>query len=160
MSECWRRVSWGGPAIGFKQDKFASQSLEEKAPAAFERYKAGNENSFFGFSTVGLDGAKVGVLENGGAELARAGELLLQENKTDKNHAALASWWVDAYLHASEDKPVVQEAGLYGGRMALKLTSFVPALMAVLYLILILYFKAKGGYKQIKIQREPQQTSL
>jgi len=150
----------GGPAIGFKQDKFASQSLEEKAPAAFERYKAGNENSFFGFSTVGLDGAKVGVLENGGAELARAGELLLQENKTDKNHAALASWWVDAYLHENEDKPVVQEAGLYGGRMALKLTSFVPALMAVLYLILILYFKAKGGYKQIKIQREPQQTSL
>jgi len=102
----------------------------------------------------------VGVLENGGAELARAGELLLQENKTDKNHAALASWWLDAYLHAGEDKPVVQEAGLYGGRMALKLTSFVPALMAVLYLILILYFKAKGGYKQIKIQREPQQTSL
>jgi hypothetical protein len=31
--------------------------------------------------------------------------------------------------------------------------------MAVLYLLLILYFKAKGGYKQIKIQREPQQTS-
>ena len=149
----------GGPAIGFKQDKFASQNLEEKAPAAFERYKAGNENSFFGFSTVGLDGAKVGVLENGGAELARAGELLLKENKTDRNHAALASWWADAGIHANEDKPAVQESGLYGGRMALKLTSFVPALMAVLYLLLILYFKTKGGYKQIKIQREPLQTS-
>ena len=31
--------------------------------------------------------------------------------------------------------------------MALKLTAIVPAIMAVLYLFLILYFKARGGYK-------------
>ena len=32
--------------------------------------------------------------------------------------------------------------------MALKLTAFVPAAMAVGYLILVLYFAAKGGYRQ------------
>ena len=31
--------------------------------------------------------------------------------------------------------------------MALKLTAIVPAMMAVGYLILVLYFRAKGGYQ-------------
>jgi hypothetical protein len=32
--------------------------------------------------------------------------------------------------------------------MALQLTAAVPAVMAVLYLLLILYFRATGGYKK------------
>ena len=35
--------------------------------------------------------------------------------------------------------------------MALKKTAIVPAIMAVLYLLLILYFKAKGGYKALHV---------
>ena len=35
--------------------------------------------------------------------------------------------------------------------MALKLTSYVPAAMAVLYLLLILFFKARGGYKPVEV---------
>ena len=42
-------------------------------------------------------------------------------------------------------------ATLHGGRMALKLTSYVPATMAVCYLLLILYFKARGGYKAVEV---------
>lgn len=144
----------GGPAIGFQQDKYASQNLEEAAPAAYDRYKAANENSFLVFKTVGLDGAKVGVLEDGGKELNRAGELLAEQNRTDENQAALANWWEGASQFASQDKGPVQEAGLVGGRTALKLTSFVPLIMAVLYLLLILYFKSQGGYKQIHITGE------
>ena len=41
----------------------------------------------------------------------------------------------------------MNEAVDYGGRMALKLTAFVPATMAVIYLCLILYFKTQGGYR-------------
>lgn len=141
----------GGPAIGFKQDYHASSDLKSKSPTTYERYKAGNENSFMGFKTVGLDGAKVGVLEDGGKELARVGELNTKQNKKDDNHAKLATWWEGAKAEAATDKKPVQDAGLHGGRMALKLTSVVPAAMAALYLLLILYFKSKGGYKQLHL---------
>jgi MFS family permease len=139
----------GGPGIGFKQDWNASADLRTKAPEVYERYKAPAENSFLWFKVVGLDGAKVGVLEDGGKELARAGEILKKEGKTDPNHAKLAAWWEEAKTTAETDKPLVDAAGLYGGRQALTLTSYVPATMAVLYLLLILYFKATGGYKAL-----------
>ena len=38
--------------------------------------------------------------------------------------------------------------------MALKVTSFVPLAMAGLYLLLILYFKSQGGYKQVHVSGE------
>ena len=141
----------GGPAIGFKQDYFASQNLKEKAPAAYERYKAGNENSFAGFKTVGLDGAKVGILEDDGTELARAGKLMLTQGKKDENHDKLDSWWGLSKVEAKTDAPAVKEAGLFGGRMALKLTSYVPAAMAVIFLLLYIYFKSIGGYRPLTI---------
>jgi hypothetical protein len=36
--------------------------------------------------------------------------------------------------------------------MALKVTAAIPLLMAVLYLGLILYFKAKGGYRPVHLE--------
>ncbi|GAA5133389.1 MFS transporter [Prosthecobacter algae] len=144
----------GGPAIGFKQDFNASKNLEQVAPATYERYKADKENSFMGYKAVGLDGAKVGVLEDNGKELARAGELLAKEGKKDENHAKLATWWAAAQPMAAEDKKPVQSAGVFGGQMALKLTAYVPMVMAVLYLFLILYFKAIGGYKPVQLDEK------
>ena len=144
----------GGPAIGFKQDFNASKQLQAQSAETYNRYKADKENTFFGFKTVGLDGSKVGVLDDGGKELARAGELLAKENKKDENHAKLAAWWDGAKASADTDKKPVSEAGIYGGKMALKLTAYVPMAMAVLYLMLILYFKSKGGYKALNVTEE------
>ena len=144
----------GGPAIGFKQDYHASKNLQEVSKETYDRYKAGNENSFFGFKAVGLDGAKVGVLDDGGKELARAGTLLEKEGKKDENHAKLAAWWDTAKTSAEKDKKPVGEAGIFGGKMALKLTAYVPMAMAVIYLLLILYFKATGGYKALHVSGE------
>ncbi len=45
----------------------------------------------------------------------------------------------------------VKEAGIYGGRMALKWTAAVPATMAICYLLLLVYFRAIGGYRAIEI---------
>lgn len=142
----------GGPAIGFKQDYNASHELQKISPDAYSRYKADKENSFFGFKTVGLDGAKVGVLDDNGKELDRVGKLLAAENRTDSNYTALNQWWQSAKEYAAEDKKPVQESGIFGGKMALKLTAYVPAAMAVCYLLLILYFKSIGGYKAIHIE--------
>ncbi|AMV19830.1 MFS transporter [Planctomyces sp. SH-PL14] len=144
----------GGPAIGFKQDYNASSNLKATSPESYDRYKAGNESSFFGIKTVGLDGSKVAVLEDNGAELDRTGELLAKESRSDANYTALATWWESAKPHVAEDKKPVQDAGVYGGRMALKYTAYVPATMAVLYLLLIVYFQTQGGYKALNVTEE------
>lgn len=141
----------GGPAIGFKQDYNASANLKEKAPEAYERYKAGKEESFFGFKTVGLDGAKVGTLEDSGKELDRVAAL---PGDKDGNFKAQVAWWEGAKVTAKDDAQPVKDAGIYGGKQALKLTAYVPATMAVCYLLLILMFKAKGGYKAVHVGDE------
>ncbi|MFM9984193.1 MAG: hypothetical protein ACKVOK_03125, partial [Flavobacteriales bacterium] len=64
----------------------------------------------------------------------------------------LVACWNSANGSADADKKLVDEAALHGGRTALKLTSYVPLAMAGLYLLLILYFKAKGGYKAVHIE--------
>ena len=53
----------------------------------------------------------------------------------------------------TETEKPVRAAVIYGGRMSLKWTAVVPATMAIGYLLLILYFKAIGGYKQVHIKR-------
>jgi len=50
-----------------------------------------------------------------------------------------------------EQKAVV-EASIAGDRRTLKADSFIPATMAVIYLLLFLYFKAIGGYKPVTIE--------
>jgi MFS family permease len=142
----------GGPGIGFKQDHYASEDLKEKSVAVFDRYKAPTENTFLGFRTVGLDGAKVEALKDDGKEITRALEVLKADPKATPEaidqQQKLVNWWNnEAQPTAEEDKKLVTAASLYGGRMALKLTALVPLVMAVLYLGMILYFKMKGGYR-------------
>jgi hypothetical protein len=141
----------GGPGIGFKQDYNASSQLKTKAPEVYERYKAQNANTFVGFSVVGLDNAKVGVLDDDGKDLAKAMSNLEQEKGKDDKLQSLAQWWSEAEKTKADDKKIVDGAALFGGRMALLLTSYVPLVMAGLYLLLILYFKATGGYKAVHI---------
>jgi MFS family permease len=142
----------GGPAIGYKQDYFAAKNLESKAPETYARYAVADPKGFLFLPAIkGLDGAKVGVLSDQGKELANVGAALLKENKKDANHEALAGWWESSKPLAETDSAPVTAATLEGGRMALKLTAAVPALMAIIYLVLILYFKSKGGYKALHL---------
>jgi len=113
----------GGPGIGYKQDYFASNNLKEKAAPVYEQYKSETKNRFLFFPEIqGLDGSKVGQVREK-AESAR-----------------------------TPDERLVHDADLHGGRTALRVTAAVPATMALCYLILIVYFKARGGYKQVHIE--------
>lgn len=138
----------GGPGIGFKQDYAASKKLEAESVAVYDRYKAEEKNSFLGYEVVGLDGQKVAILNDDGKELARSNKLLVEAGKPENK---LTGWWADAEKSAETDKPEVNGAGLFGGRQALKWTSYVPLTMAALYFVLILGFKAMGGYKAVHI---------
>jgi MFS family permease len=141
----------GGPGIGFLQDQNASAKLRESNAAVYDRYRAPKENEFLWMKTVGLDGSKVGVLEDGGKEAQRALELMQNENAKPEAIAAqktLVDWWTSsAGPEAAADKPLVEAAGLFGGRQALKLTAFVPATMFVCYALLLAWFATRGGYK-------------
>lgn len=143
----------GGPAIGYKQDYYASKDLQTKAPDTYARYSVSEPKGFLFLPAVkGLDGAKVGVLGDQGKELGNVGAALAKENKKDPNYEALAGWWETAKGLADKDSGPVAAATLEGGRTALKLTAAVPALMAVIYLLLILYFKSQGGYKAVHLE--------
>ena len=141
----------GGPGIGFLQDQNASENLRQANAAVFDRYKAPKENEFLWLKTVGLDGSKVGVLEDGGKEAQRALELLQKEQakaETVDAQKALVSWWTDTASGSAEaDKPLVEQAGLFGGRQALKLTALIPAAMLVCYGLLLAWFRSRGGYQ-------------
>lgn len=148
----------GGPGIGFKQDYNATHKLQEKSADVYEKYKATGENSFLGYKVIGLDSKKVAVLEDDGKALSLDLDNLKKLKASDKDLEQLSTWWDSAKTTAKEDKPVVVDAVLYGGKRALFLTSFIPLTMAVLYGLLILYFKAIGGYKAVHIEGGPDEV--
>jgi MFS family permease len=140
----------GGPMIGYKQDYFAAQYLKANDPAAYQRYR-GDETSPLPIvpkeylpPVAGLDNAKVGVLKDNGTGLTD--QLAIKPD--DPNLVKLEAWWQGAKESASNDKGPVERATLIGGKKALEWTAVVPAAMAVGYLLLLLYFAARGGYKQ------------
>ena len=44
------------------------------------------------------------------------------------------------------------QRGCSAGVRRSELTAYVPLTMAVLYLLLVIYFRMRGGYKQVEIQ--------
>lgn len=147
----------GGPGIGYKQDYFASTQLKESSAETYARYSADTENGFLIFPKVkGLNGAKVGVLEDDGKSLAADVEILKKANtyENDKNLKPLNEWWQTAQATKAADIAPVKSATLFGGQMALKYTALVPATMFIGYLLLLLYFRVRGGYKVLDVKSE------
>jgi hypothetical protein len=107
---------------------------------------------------AGLDGSRVGTLLGDPGEDNGLGEKLKTDidnytskgGKLEDNPALynLDKWWQSEGKPNSEhDQPVIEAARLHGGKQALLWTAYVPAAMAVGYLLLVLYFLIRGGYK-------------
>ena len=112
----------GSPGLGYAKDRFAGEALQQSNAAAYEQYKAVTPSKFLFFSEVhGLDGTKLGDAQKG-----------------------------DAATRTPDQKAVV-DASIAGDRKTLKADSFIPAAMAAVYLLLLLYFKGIGGYKAVHI---------
>jgi fucose permease len=149
----------GSPMIGYKQDYFASKELQEKSPDAFQRYVSPEKNKKFFFPEIsGLDGSKVAVLKDDGKQLEKDAKLVQDEKRSDEGATQLIKlndWWQnDAKPKAAIDKGPVLGATIHGGREALRVTAYVPLTMAGLYLLLVLYFRATGGYKQVHVHHQ------
>jgi len=115
----------GSPGLGYAKDRFAGEALKEADQAVYAEYKAEKPSEWLFLSEVyGLDGKKYGETQE-----------KQKEGKT---------------VSPAEQK--VLDASIAGDRKTLWADSFIPAIMAVIYLALLIYFKMIGGYKRVEIE--------
>lgn len=75
------------------------------------------------------------------------------EPKLEETLNKLQAWWsADGQPYFTVDQPKLDDARLFGAKTALLYTAVVPAALAVGFLLLILYFAATGGYKQVHLE--------
>ena len=133
----------GATGLGYAKDRFAGAALEAANPAVYAEYKAEKPSQFLIFAEAnGLDGAKLGKVQK---KLADARAELEAAGQGDPK-AAIEK--------LSSDEQAVHAASIEGDRQTLVADSAIPATMAVIYLLLLLYFKSIGGYKTVRIEDE------
>ena len=119
----------GGPGIGYKQDYFTTEALQRENPAVYQEYVADNTQGFLFFDEVtGMDGAKVGAL--------------LEKDVSGMTPSEL------------ETKAILEDVSIRGGQTALRWTALVPLTMVLGYILLLLYFRTRGGYRAIELETE------
>jgi MFS family permease len=115
----------GSPGLGYAKDRFASEELRQASPEVYAQYQADTTSSFLFFGEVrGLDGTKLSEVKE-----------------------------IPAAQRTPEQQLVI-ESDMQGDRRTLRADSFIPAIMALIYLGLILYFRAIGGYKPLAIEEK------
>jgi MFS family permease len=125
----------GSAGLGYCKDRFSGEALAKANAPLYASYKSEQVSSFLIFAdSYGLDAIKTGEV----AEKLTAARKDLENQGMDPTAA------VDSL---SEDERTVHEAGITGDRNTLIADSAIPAAMAVLYLLIMLYFKSIGGYK-------------
>ncbi len=128
----------GAPGIAFNQDTHATRKLMAEHPDVIKRYQGDAPNTFLNSRTTGLDAAKLRVLADNGADLARA-------DQQDPRILNLTAWWAGAKTAAAADRPILTDAMLHGGQVAMRVTAIIPAAQALLLLCLLLHFRSCGG---------------
>jgi hypothetical protein len=131
----------GGPGLGYAKDRFAAEELAKVDPALAAEWKGtGDPSKFLTFEPVqAIDPVR---LEE--AKKAAGAKKLVAEGNKDKANIDLA-----ATLTPEQEKVVA--ADIVGNRQTLKVDSFIPAVMALCFLLLIFYFKAIGGYRPLTV---------
>ena len=113
----------GSTGLGYAKDRFAGEELQKDNPAIYSEYKAATPSKFLFFSEAhGLDGKKLGEAK-----------------------AAIAA------QKATDAQKAVHRADTKGDRRTLVADSFLPGMMAAIYLCLLIYFKSKGGYRPVTL---------
>ena len=115
----------GSPGLGFAKDKYSGEALKKADAALYEEYQSETPSKWLFLDEVrGLDGTKLGAI-------------------TKKDEA-----------ERTEAEKTVAEASIEGDRRTLRADAWIPATMAVIYLLLLLYFKTIGGYRPVTIEEQ------
>jgi len=127
-----------------KEWESAYEALKDRAAS----YKKDSEDNVKETKAAqeAVDGAKDGLkaLDLLKATLEKA-EVYKAEGNSNKK-AALAA--------LTPEERMAHRASIAGDRKTLVADSFIPAIMAVIYLLMMLYFKSIGGYKPVTIDRK------
>jgi hypothetical protein len=138
----------GTPGLGYAKDRFAGEALQASDASVYEEYRAAEPSRFLFFDERhGLDGRKLGEIQT---KLNDERRRLVDAGDADPQ-AALA-------VLAPEEQ-LVQAASVAGDRKTLKADAYVPALLAVIFLALLLYFRSIGGYRRVTISAPARQVS-
>jgi hypothetical protein len=130
----------GGPGLGYAKDRFAGEALQKDNEAVFAEYKAPAPSKFLFFApATGFDGRKIGEVQ---AKVQTIRAELAKTGVTDPQ-AALQK--------LTPEERAAFDAGIKGDRKTLVADSFIPGMMAVIYLGLLIYFRMIGGYKPVHI---------
>ena len=113
----------GTPGLGYAKDRFSGEALLSSDAAIHGEYKAEKASTFLNIPATAAYGLD-------GKKLAAAKE------STEKTAAQKA----------------VVLADQKGDRATLKADSYIPLIMAGIYLVMFLYFKTIGGYKPLSIE--------
>ncbi|HXI51816.1 MAG TPA: hypothetical protein VNH84_09935, partial [Candidatus Saccharimonadales bacterium] len=112
----------GSPGLGYAKDRFSGEELQKANPAAYTEFQAATPSKWLVFSEVrGIDGQKL--------DAARHAK---DVERTPAQTAAI-------------------DADVLGARRTLRADALIPATMAAVYFLLLLYFKAIGGYKPVHL---------
>jgi len=116
----------GSPGLGYANDRFSGENLKAASPELFAEFKSTTPSQWLIFEAVhGIDADKLKVATTAVA------------NKT-----------------ATPDQETVVRAYIDANRQTLRVDSFIPGTMAVIYLCIFLYFSAIGGYKALHVGEE------
>src|SRR5882672_1194659 len=125
----------GGPGLGYAKDRFSAEELGRVNQAAYEQIKSKDAKDFLVFGKVnGFDGTKMDEVK-GRLAKAREGDVTTEVAMSKLN---------------ATDRQII-EAGIVGDRKTLRADSAIPAIMALIYLGILAYFKSIGGYKALSI---------
>jgi MFS family permease len=113
----------GSPGLGYFKDRYAAEELNKVDTEVFADWKDPEKKSaFLKFDEViPIDGKRL--------EAAK-------KTKADDR---------------TEVEATVVAADIVGNRRTLKVDSFIPGAMAVIFLLLMIYFKMIGGYKAVRL---------
>ena len=118
----------GGPGLGYAKDRFTAEHLTETGKTAvLEANKAEKTSKWLSFEAVpALDGKKA-----------------TEAKETEKEKR-------------TEEQQILVDAEIAGSRKTLRYDAALPCGMAAIYLLLLFYFKAKGGYKPLTVDEANQ----
>jgi MFS family permease len=113
----------GGPGLGYAKDRFSAETLKATDAATYEQVKATAPSKFLFFNEVtAIDGTK----------LSEAQKVKLAER--------------------TPAQKAIVDSSITGDRRTLKADSFIPGTMALIYLLMLIYFKSIGGYKTVHLE--------
>jgi len=114
----------GSPGLGYFKDRYAAEELRKDSPELFEEFKSPGPPSRF------LIFEPVQPIDAQRLEAAKTAE------------------------ERTAEQQIVVDADIRGNRRTLNVDSLIPAGMAAIFLLLILYFRSIGGYRPLTVEQE------